>query len=176
MTNDISIRPLELEDFNAFLDIQRDALVHAPEVFGSDYEWFEALSRLSKEQRYEMYLDFPYRFLLGVVHANGTILGMVGFSNEHGQTKTRHKGRLWGLYVRPEYRGHGFARTLLSGIIEAARDVVGCELLQLSVSTMNQASYQLYLRFGFTVYGTELRAMKVGDAYVDEYLMVNYLR
>jgi hypothetical protein len=61
------IRPLEIEDFPAFLDLQGLALLQAPEVFGSDYDWFEGLSILSKEQRYERYMNFPYQYILGAV-------------------------------------------------------------------------------------------------------------
>ena len=38
-----------------------------------------------------------------------------------------------------------------------------------------QASYGLYLRLGFTVYGTEIHAMKIEESYVDEYLMTKFL-
>lgn len=165
------IRPLELEDFTAFVEIQRHALLHAPEVFGSDYEWFESLSVLLKEQRFELFVNFPYQFVLGAVTPSGEIAAMVGFSCEYARSKVRHKGRLWGVYVRPEYRHQGLATKLVSAIITTAQDVVGCEILQLTVSKHNKSSFALYLRLGFVVYGTELHAMKIGQMYVDEYLM-----
>ncbi len=165
------IRPLEVEDFTAFVDIQRHALLNAPEVFGSDYEWFQNLSVLLKEQRFELFVNFPYQFVLGAMTPSGEIAAMVGFSCEYARSKVKHKGRLWGLYVRPEYRHQGLATKLVTAIITTAQDVVGCEILQLSVSTHNQASFALYLRLGFIVYGTELHAMKIDNTYVDEYLM-----
>jgi RimJ/RimL family protein N-acetyltransferase len=169
------IRPLEIDDFGAFLEIQRDALIHAPEVFGSDYDWFEALSILSKEQRYEKYMNFPYQYLLGAVDEEGQIMGMIGFSSDHNKAKTRHKGKVWGMYVRPTNRGKGLASDLVNTVLTSAQDI-GCELIQLAVGTRNEASYSLYLRMGFTVYGTEARAMKIDDEYVDEYLMVKFFR
>ncbi|MBM4179054.1 MAG: GNAT family N-acetyltransferase [Ignavibacteria bacterium] len=174
MSSDLMIRPLEIEDFTQFLDIQSAALLQAPEVFGSDYDWFAGLSILSKEQRYERYMNFPYQYLLGAIDPNGNIVGMIGYSSQ-GSTKTKHKGSLWGLFVREEYRGQGIASILVDSIMEIAKDVLEIEQLQLSVSTKNQASYGLYLRLGFTVYGTEIHAMKIGDSYVDEYLMVKFL-
>jgi RimJ/RimL family protein N-acetyltransferase len=171
----MTIRPLEIDDFSAFLNIQRDALLNAPEVFGSDYDWFDALSILSKEQRYEKYMNFPYQYLLGAIDEKGAIVGMIGFSSEHMQAKTRHKGKIWGMYVTPEQRGKGLASQLVQTVLSAAQDI-GCEQIQLSVSTRNTASYSLYLRIGFTVYGTESHAMKIGDEYVDEYLMVKFFR
>ncbi len=174
MSKNYEIRPLEAADFQAFLEIQRYALLNAPEVFGSDYDWFDALSILSKEQRYEKYMFFPYQYLLGALEATGNVIGMVGFSCEHTRSKIKHKGRIWGMYVLPEYRGRGVATNLLNSVINTARDI-DVELIQLSVSNKNKDSYSLYLRHGFSVYGMEARALKVGDQYVDEYLMVNFL-
>ena len=74
-----------------------------------------------------------------------------------------------------EYRGQGIATILVNSLVDTAKDVLEVEQLQLSVSTQNQASYGLYLRLGFTVYGTEIHAMKIGEAYVDEYLMTKFL-
>lgn len=174
MSTEFIIRPLEIEDFTQFLDIQSAALLQAPEVFGSDYDWFAGLSILSKEQRYEQYMNFPYQYLLGAVAPDGLIVGMIGYSSQDS-TKVRHKGRLWGLFVREEYRSHGIATILINSIVDTVKEVLEVEQLQLSVSTQNQASYGLYLRLGFTVYGTEIHAMKIHHSYVDEYLMVKFL-
>lgn len=174
MSQEYFLRPLEIEDFSQFLDIQSAALLQAPEVFGSDYDWFAGLSILSKEQRYEQYMNYPYQYLLGAVNAEGLIIGMIGYSSQDS-SKVRHKGRLWGLFVREEYRGHGIATVLINSIVDTVREVSDVEQLQLSVSTQNQASYGLYLRLGFSVYGTEIHAMKIQHSYVDEYLMVKFL-
>ena len=171
----ITIRPLEESDFQAFLNVQSEALQSAPEVFGSDYDWFDALSMLSKDQRYAKYLHFPYRYLLGAFTAEGELVGMIGFSNDKSRSKIRHKSKIWGMYVAPEMRGKGLATLLVTSIVQTARDI-DCELIQLAVGTQNVASYQLYLRNGFIVYGTEAKAMLVDDVFVDEYLMVKFLR
>lgn len=170
----MDIRPLEIDDFPAFLDIQREALLQAPEVFGSDYDWFEGLSILSKEQRYERYLNYPYQFMLGAIDDGGGIIAMIGYSG-NDTSKLRHKGRIWGLYVREEARGKGLATDLVKSVLEVAREVLGVEQVQLAVSTQNTATYGLYLRLGFTVYGTEVGAMKIGNSYVDEFLMSKHL-
>lgn len=175
MTPELTIRPMEIEDFTRFLEIQREALLQSPEVFGSDYEWFESLSILSKEQRYEKYMNFPYQFILGAVENDGTIVGMIGYSSTDS-SKTRHKGSLWGLFVRQPYRGEGLATRLVMSVLDTARDLLDVEQVQLTISTQNEASYGLYLRLGFTVFGTELHARKIGDSYVDQYHMVKFLK
>lgn len=175
MAQSFQIRPLELEDFSQFLVIQREALAKSPELFGSDYDWFDSLSILSIEQRFEKYLNFPYTYLLGAFSPAGNIMGMIGFSTDYASSKLRHKGRVWGLYVIEDFRGAGIASKLMDTVIETARDVLGCEQIHCSVSSQNQASYNLYLRLGFTIYGTEIHAMKIGESYVDEYLMAKFL-
>ena len=174
LPDDITLRALDVEDFASFLELQKDAIFNAPEVFGSDYDWFDALSVLSKEQRYQEYMDFPYKYLLGAFDQDNRIKGMIGFSSDKSRRKLRHKGKIWGMYVTPESRGQGIASSLVTSVLETAAEI-DCELVQLSVGTKNRDSYGLYLRFGFTVYGTELRAMKVNEEYVDEYLMVKHL-
>jgi len=171
----LNLRPIEIDDFSRFIKLQSEALLHAPEVFGSDYHWFESLSTVSKEQRYEKYLNFPYQYLLGAFVDENTLVGMVGFSVDNSQSKTRHKGKLWGLFVSPNHRGQGIATKLVETLISTARDVVQCEQIQLTVGTENQASYLLYLRLGFTVYGTERHSMKLVGGYADEFLMVKFL-
>lgn len=175
MSNAYLVRPFELDDFSAFMALQKDALIHAPEVFGSDYDWFENLSILSKEQRYEKYMLFPYQYLLGAQDNTGSLVGMIGFSSEHTRTKMKHKGKIWGMYVKPEHRKQGIASALVQSVIATAEEI-GCEQIQLAVSTSNHDSHGLYLRLGFTVYGLESHAIKLKDSYVDEYHMVKFLR
>jgi len=108
------------------------------------------------------------------VDENGRIVAMIGYSGNE-TSKLRHKGRIWGLYVRTDARGRGLATELVKSVLVVARDVLGVEQVQLAVSTQNTATYGLYLRLGFTVYGTEVGAMKIGSSYVDEFLMSKHL-
>jgi ribosomal protein S18 acetylase RimI-like enzyme len=81
--------------------------------------------------------------------------------------KLRHKGVLWGMFVRPEARGSGLAAALVARVIEEA----GLEELRLTVVSTNTAAVRLYTRLGFTPYGLERRALKVEGRYYDELLM-----
>jgi len=176
MKQNTILRPLEPADLDAFVILQKSALESAPELFGSDYEWFNTLSLLSIEQRFARYQDYPSNYILGAFTDSNALVGMVGFSCEHYSTKLRHKGRVWSMYVIPDYRGQGIASELMLSAIDTARGILDCEQIQLAVSTRNVSSYSLYLRLGFTVYGTEFQALKFGDEYVDEYLMVKFLK
>jgi ribosomal protein S18 acetylase RimI-like enzyme len=86
--------------------------------------------------------------------------------------KGRHKGNIYGVYVSPEYRGKGLGRALLSRILEMARNDSSLEQILIAVATTQEAAKKLYGSLGFVTYGVEPRALKVGEQYIDEELMV----
>ena len=90
------------------------------------------------------------------------------------QVKQRHKGQLVAMYVRPRMRGSGLADALVERVLQHAWARV--EIVQLYVEAGNRAACRLYERHGFVVYGTERRALRIGNAYVDQHLMARALR
>jgi ribosomal protein S18 acetylase RimI-like enzyme len=96
---------------------------------------------------------------------------MAGFHREQG-VKTRHKGRVWGVYVTPSARGRGVGRKLMLALLERAAGIDGIEQILISVTTTQMAASSLYRSLGFESFGCEPRAMKVGDRYIDEDLML----
>jgi len=60
-------------------------------------------------------------------------------------------------------------------IINKAKELEGIEQLNLTVVTTNTSAKRLYASLGFEVFGTEKRALKVGQRYVDEDYMVLFL-
>jgi len=105
--------------------------------------------------------------------ADGVLGGTAGFAMP-GREKKRHKGLLWGVYVRAEMRGQGVGRALVERVIDHARGRV--EQLHATVTTSNQAARQLYRHLGFQTYGLEPRGLKVGERYFDQELMALMLR
>jgi len=96
------------------------------------------------------------------------LAGVAGFYIQPGP-KHAHKGMLWGMYVRPAYRGAGIGRVLVETIIAHARERV--ELLQLFVISDNVAALRLYASLGFVQYGRERHATKYRGQYHDDVLM-----
>jgi ribosomal protein S18 acetylase RimI-like enzyme len=78
------------------------------------------------------------------------------------------------VYVSEECRGKGIGRALLAELIELVRLLPGIEQVALAVSSQNNGARALYESLGFEKYGCEKRALKIGDEYVDEELMVLY--
>jgi ribosomal protein S18 acetylase RimI-like enzyme len=104
---------------------------------------------------------------------DGKLVGTAGFSVQQGQPNA-HKGRLFGMYVRPSSRNLGVGRLLLSAVLDVARENV--ELIQLSVVKENEPARRLYESVGFLEFGVETKASKYGDNYYDEALMALDLR
>jgi GNAT superfamily N-acetyltransferase len=78
-----------------------------------------------------------------VARKNGTPVGCGGiqlFGAEYGELKR--------MYVRPEYRGSGYARLMLNHLSEYARSH-GVGLLRLETGIHQSAAIRLYERAGF---------------------------
>ena len=58
------------------------------------------------------------------------LAGVVGVFRERPR-KAAHKARLWGLYVRPEFRRLGLGLILVRQAIEFARSLEGVSILEL---------------------------------------------
>jgi ribosomal protein S18 acetylase RimI-like enzyme len=158
MTQAFAVRRLGPGDVDGFLAVRREALELSPEAFLATAREEAARSR-------EQVVEGLRRVVIYGAVAGDEIIGMVGF-RRFDMEKARHKGAVWGTYVRPAHRSKGVARALMEAVIAHARGEV--EMLGLSVIPENASARRLYERFGFAAYGTEPRAMKQGDAYFDE--------
>ena len=162
----IEIRRLTSEDAVAYRDIRLAGLKDSPEAFGSTFgrengqplSWFR--DRLCNSR------------VFGAFRSTD-LLGIAGFAIREGE-KERHKGLLWGMYVRPDARNIGVGRQLVEAVIDSARRHV--ELLQLSVVSDNEPARRLYARLGFVEYGVEKNSLKQNGRYYDEILMALDLR
>lgn len=93
------------------------------------------------------------------------LLGVGGVSRLEGD-KLRHKGLIWGMYVRRAVRGTGVADAIMRALIDHARGEV--RQLQLTVMASNTRARAFYERHGFVHYATEPQAVRLGSEYRDE--------
>src|SRR5579885_3685308 len=162
------LRKLTEEDTDALWNLRLRALKDNPEAFGSTYE--ETLQRGKESYRQRLRQPHAETFYLGAFEEE-RLVGMVGFFRESG-TKGQHNGFIISMYVAPEQRGHGIGKALVAEAIAQARTIPGLEQLLLAVVTTNTAARRLYRSLGFEVYGTQPRALKQGNEYWDEELMI----
>ena len=161
------VRKLTEDDLEAIWALRLRALKDNPEAFGSTYE--ETLARGKSWMLQRLRGKEDETFYLGAFEE--TLIGMVAFYREEG-SKSRHKGYVVSMYVLPESRGLGAGKALMQELIIRTKQIEGLEQLLLAVVTTNQAAYQLYRSLGFEMYGTEPKALKLGEEYWDEHLMV----
>jgi RimJ/RimL family protein N-acetyltransferase len=171
MTNPISsdptislrVRRLEAGDVETYRELRLESIRAHPESFGASLEseeekpvswWAERLQTTT---------------VLGGWLGYSPLVGIAGLA-VHDTPKLRHKGVLWGMYVRPEARGTGLAAALVHLVLAHARNHV--EQVCLTVVASNAAARRLYIAAGFEEYGLERRGLKVGTEYYDQILMV----
>ena len=165
MPGPLDIRRLAAGDTAVWREIRLAALQGSPEAFSSNYET-EAARPLEA---------FAERLETSVVLAacrEARIVGVAGLAPRPG-TKERHRGFLWGMYVRPEARRLGAAGLLLDAILAEASKRF--EQIELDVAAGNSAALALYKKFGFERLGTTPRALKTASGRQDEILMVKFL-
>ncbi|MGE0725436.1 MAG: N-acetyltransferase family protein [Alphaproteobacteria bacterium] len=157
----VTIRTLTGADAPAFRALRMQALAAHPEAFGNAPE-DEAATPIAETARW---LDGDPVF---AAVEGDRILGVAGFVAER-KVKLRHKGTLWGMYVRPEARRQGIAGRLIDAVLDHARGRV--ESVHLKVAGSNSGARRLYERKGFAAYGLEPNALKLDDRYEDEVMM-----
>jgi ribosomal protein S18 acetylase RimI-like enzyme len=162
----VSVAPIDLrrlgpEDVSAYREIRLEALADSPHAFTSTLESEQAqpLDRFATRLADD--------FVLGAF-SGPYLVGVAGFYIQP-RPKHRHKGMLWGMYVRPDHRTAGIGRKLVEAIIEHVRQHV--ELLQLVVVADNMPARRLYTNLGFIEYGIERHATKYHGQYHDDVLM-----
>jgi RimJ/RimL family protein N-acetyltransferase len=163
----LKVRRLETDDVASYRELRLEGLKSHPEAFGASWEDEAGKPHSWWAERLEA------NTVLGGWIDSSPLLGVAGF-HVQGATKHRHKGILWGMYVRPQARGSGLAASLVQRVIEHAESLV--EQICLTVVASNAAAHRLYSAAGFEQYGLERRGLKVGDVYYDEVLMALPLR
>jgi len=162
----MEIRRLTSADAPAYREIRLAGLRDSPEAFGSTFvrestqplTWF--CDRLSNSA------------VFAAFHSTA-LVGVAGLAIRAGE-KERHKGLLWGMYVRPDARKAGVGKRLVEAVIDHARAHV--EVIQLSVISENEPARRLYAGLGFVEYGLEKDSLKQNGRYYDEILMALDLR
>ena len=158
---DVVIRRLRSGDAASFKAIRLEALRANPELLRSTFELEDKLDVVWFAGRLED------AHVVGAFR-DGELVGTAGFSVQQGQPNA-HKGKLFGMYVRPGSRNVGVGRLLLGAVLDVARENV--ELIQLSVVRGNGPARRLYESAGFLEFGVERKASKYCDKYYDEALM-----
>ena len=163
-----SVEPEDAERMIAYMKIvlgETPFLQRTPEEF--DYS-VEGEAEVLKRRR-----DDP-RALMILAEADGDIIAVSDVMPMGGKSRTLHRAVL-GLSVRQDYWRQGVGSALMERLIaHAGRS--GFEQIELDVVRANRRALNLYVKYGFQVFGTRPHGMKYPDgSYANEYMMCKML-
>src|SRR5450756_150960 len=107
----LEVRRLEAHDIADYRELRLEGLRSHPEAFGASWEEESAKPAAWWAERLQTSI------VLGGWIDDSPLLGVAGL-HVNVAAKLRHKGILWGMYVRPAARGTGLAASLVQRVIE----------------------------------------------------------
>ena len=111
------------------------------------------------------------RCLMLLAEMDGQIIACADVCSHGAKSRVMHRGEL-GISVRKDYWRQGIGSALMERLLAFAGEN-GFEQVELTVESKNRRAIGLYMKYGFTVYGTRPHGMKYPDgSYDNDYLMV----
>ncbi|MDZ5471539.1 GNAT family N-acetyltransferase [Bacillus sp. 31A1R] len=163
------IKRLQPEDGEYYRILRLEALRNNPEAFSSSFEEEKGNSVEFYQNRLKSTLSYTFG-----AYKENELIGVVSLVCED-KLKIRHRANIFAMYVSEEGRGKGVGRKLMSEAINQAKCIRNIEQLYLTVVSSNEPAKNLYASLGFEIIGEDKKALKVGNTYYDEDLMVLYL-
>jgi len=160
------IRLLTPADATHWKSIRLEALKECPLVFSGSYE--EEVERSDEEWARKLKHNTVLAYF-----DNDKPIGVIAYFRMNSE-KRLHRCEIFTTFVTKAHRGKGIMDVLIAALAKHAKSEA-VEQLHLDVSTNAPQAKACYERGGFTTYGTKPRTLKVGNAYVDTYMMVKYL-
>lgn len=166
----MQIRRLTPADASQFQALRLAGLKDEPLSFASSYEEEKDLPASAIEDRLAIKSD---RGTFGAFESE-SLVGLVALGRED-MKKLSHKAFIWGMYVKPEFRGKGIARALICEALSLARSVPDLTQVNLCANARNLAAIQLYESLGFKAFGHEPGSMLINGELQDEIHMYHRL-
>ncbi len=169
--NQVTIREAQDADIDALFELHVEALRRHPEAFAAEPEQVEGDRS-----------GWTGRLRRNILTGMGAIClaespdGIVAMSGifRRALLKMQHTASIWGMYVRPEWRGQGLGeRLIVANLTWARRNDV--RNVRLAVVADNGPAIRCYLKQGFTVYGVEPEALYYDGRYLDELWMTRHV-
>jgi ribosomal protein S18 acetylase RimI-like enzyme len=160
-TMTFTVRQLTAADAALFRDLRLEALQAAPTAFSSSYQ--EESSRTVGD-----YARIAETSRIFAVFADDVAVGLAALRVLEWRN-VRHRGEIWGMYVRESHRGGGAAAALMDGLLAAAAALVS--QVELNVVADNARAVAYYERHGFAEIGRIPTAARDGGNLIDEIMM-----
>ncbi len=162
----MTLRALTADDWRAFDDIRSEMLAEHPSAFGSTLADWQARSAAEKR-------DWMGKMRIFAILAGARCLSVAAYYGLPGR-RAGHRATVISVYSRPEARRQGHVGRLLEALSEDAR-ANGFLQLELETPSWNAGALTAYRRAGFQQTGIVPRAMRSGEGFDDDVLMVKAL-
>lgn len=139
----VTIRSLGIDDAAAFVAMRRLSLDTDPDAFSANPETDPASNLDFVSKRFTASAaPGDDSFVLGAFE--GDLVGIVGVARASGTSV-----RVWGFFVKPEFRARGIGKNLLDRATERAVRMGNVDRMELGVSDSSVAARRLYEQAGF---------------------------
>ena len=166
MADGIIIRRAKPEDVESFRELRLEALKNHPDAFGQNY--YDTVEKDNEYWVNKLQIN-PIEDALFFAEKDSQLIGMTGI-HRNMAAKAKHAAMIWGVYVKPGWRGRHISESLILSCVEWAKGQ-GVVIIKLAVVTSNTSAIHCYKKCGFTIYGTEPKAIFYDGVYYDEHLM-----
>lgn len=161
----LTVRPFAPGEATRLRTIRREALATDPQAFSSSLveEWDMADDEL------EAWIEDS--LIIGAFSGQEAV-GMAGL-RRLSRHKVSHRAELWGVYLRPDWRGSGMLDRMLDVMVEVCDR--GIRQFELNVVSSSPVALAAYRRNGFRETGRIPQAALADGRFVDEIIMIRRL-
>ncbi|MGP1488223.1 MAG: GNAT family N-acetyltransferase [Peptoanaerobacter stomatis] len=127
---------------------------------------------VSEEKRIILSFLQDKKSMMFVARHNGKIVGLAAYRSM--PRRFSHRANI-GISILKDYWGNKIATRLIETMLDFAQNVARSKVISLEVATDNIRAIRLYEKFGFEKIGLFKKYFKVGDEFLDAYIMTLYL-
>ncbi len=127
---------------------------------------------VSEEKRIILNFLQDKKSMMFVARHNGKIVGLAAYRSM--PRRFSHRADI-GISILKDYWGNKIATRLIETMLDFAQNVARSKVISLEVATDNIRAIRLYEKFGFEKIGLFKKYFKVGDEFLDAYIMTLYL-
>ncbi|GAA0342933.1 GNAT family N-acetyltransferase [Bacillus carboniphilus] len=160
------VRLLGPQDAEDYRKVRLEALRQHPDAFAVSYEEEEVRPVSIYEERFQSNENYTFGAFDG-----DELIGTVTLLKERYR-KLKHRANIVAMYVQSPHRSKGVGKKLMTAAIKQAKSEPDIEQVYLTVVQSNASAKKLYQSLGFTTFGIDSKALKIGQDYLDEELMV----
>lgn len=127
---------------------------------------------VNEEERIILNFLQDKKSMMFVARHNGKIVGLAAYRSM--PRRFSHRADI-GISILKDYWGNKIATRLIETMLDFAKNVARSKVISLEVATDNIRAIRLYEKFGFEKIGLFKKYFKVGDEFLDAYIMTLYL-